>query len=808
MPRRAAMIGVIGAAALHAAVSARGDSFTISTTDDAGAGSLRDAVDAGIEAGGETTLTFSVPDDSTITLGSPLASLFDATSAGTWTFDATGSPGLLIDGGDLEPFLDNCVEGDTPGTVDCALNVDVTFRNVSYAGGAIRSNGNVFTLDESGSGVIGGNLVGTDLTLIKTGSGTTTLTADNLIYLDEQDTGSIVRIEQGTLAIEAGEIVGDTIQAGLSADTVVVLPQGTLIVGDTGYLEAFSLESQGSLIVNGSVSAQTVDLQGDTIVNGILDADSVDVQGQLALVGAIGATTLEIGPAGLLVGDAPGTIIADTTVSGTVAPSGASGTLSFTGPLRFTASSMIDVDVAPGGADQLDVTGDVTIDPGARVVFDTDPTEIADAQDFTLLTSDAPIEGSFALGTDYAFLDETLVTSGNLVRLSLAPNGLGFSSFAQTPNQRNVAAHLEAASPGATGDLADALDAMGQATSAEIPALLDAIGGESLTAFATARQILAERTSRALHRRVRDPVWGSGRAFYQSDRYAVDPDEAPLRGGAWFDALGVYGELDGDTGEAEVDTLLYGGTLGGDLRIREHLVVGLAAGYARSDVDLDDRDADLFGDTIQGALYAGFVDPRGYASVYGRYAYTFETSRRTIEAGTLSRRARAKFDAQDWGAGGELGLTVLSFRGVALQPIAGIDWLRMDEESYTERGAGDLSLSVDPETLESTTTRFGGRLFGRFDMGGEMGTLVPELRAFYQHLSGDRERALDARLTGAPGLGSLGVRGAELPRESFLVGVGWGVLVGTNLTVSIDYDAVLGSDRAEHQATLAARVMF
>ena len=236
-------------------------------------------------------------------------------------------------------------------------------------------------------------------------------------------------------------------------------------------------------------------------------------------------------------------------------------------------------------------------------------------------------------------------------------------------------------------------------------------------------------------------------------------------------------------------------------------MIGLAAGYARSDVDLDDRDADVFGDTVQGAFYGGFVDPRGYLSAYGRYAYTFESSSRRIESTALSRRAHADWNAQDYGAGGEAGVTLASFGGFSIQPIAGIDWLRLTEESYSEHGAGSLSLTVDPETLDSTTARFGGRVFGRLDMGNP-GILVPELRAFYQHLYGDRERVLDARLSGAPGLSSIGVRGPKLPRESLLLGVGWGVMVSQYLTVSFDYDAVLGSDRVEHQGNIAARVVF
>ena len=86
--------------------------------------------------------------------------------------------------------------------------------------------------------------------------------------------------------------------------------------------------------------------------------------------------------------------------------------------------------------------------------------------------------------------------------------------------------------------------------------------------------------------------------------------------------------------------------------------------------------------------------------------------------------------------------------------------------------------------------------------------LVPELRAFYQHLYGDRERVLDARLSGAPGLSSIGVRGPELPRENLILGLGWGVLVERVPHRVVRLRRVLGSDRVEHQGNLAARWLF
>ena len=794
MPRRAALLALICAWGVGA-VSARATDFAVTTASDTGAGSLRQAVsDVNAAAGTGHTITFTVPASSTITLATDL----EAIESDGLAFVDTTNP-VIIDANNAVLFQ------------NATTAHSFTFSNlVTYSDGKI-----LFT--EAGTGSISGALIGSDVQLSKLGDGTTTLDTAQRISLDST---SSVSIDEGTFAVN-GSLTG--------AGTLTVDTPATLVVGTGGTAGAETVTNDGTITVNpggtlNATSSLLVNSGGTLLVNGLVNAVTKPVtnHGTIVANGSLLAGSLLIASDGALTGNTAGTsVTAPVTVSGRVAPSTAAGRIGIAGPVSFGSSSTFEVDMAPGNTgDSLAVTGAVTISPGARLALVADSTAFdATPSSVTVLTASS-LTGKFA-ATNFAFFTEDFDYQTDALTVTLTKTAQDFSTFAQTPNQRAVAETLDAAAPGASGDLQTVLDDLYSARANEIAPLLDAIGGESLTAFATARQILAERTSRALHRRVRDPVSGSGRPFYDSghnetpdvaaeggeEHHPEVPPPPLVRPGAWFDGLGLFGELDGDTGEAEVDTLLYGGTLGADATIADHFVVGLAAGYARSDVDLAGRDADVFGDTVQGALYAGYVDPRGYLSAYGRYAYTFEDSSREIESSTLSRRAHARFDAQDYGAGAELGVTVLSFSGFALQPIIGVDWLRMDEESFTEHGAGSLSLVVDPETLESTTSRFGGRLFGRLEMA-KAGTLVPELRAFYQQLSGDRERVLEARLAGTPGVGSIGVRGAELPRDNLLLGLGWGVLVGQGLTVSIDYDALLGSDRVEHQGTIAARVLF
>ena len=95
-------------------------------------------------------------------------------------------------------------------------------------------------------------------------------------------------------------------------------------------------------------------------------------------------------------------------------------------------------------------------------------------------------------------------------------------------------------------------------------------------------------------------------------------------------------------------------------------------------------------------------------SAYGRYAYTFQDSDAPDRVGRTAAQCACALGRPGLRRGREAGLTVLSYGGVALQPIAGIDWLRLDRGELSRARRRDLGLDVDPEVLESTTARFGG----------------------------------------------------------------------------------------------------
>ena len=181
--------------------------------------------------------------------------------------------------------------------------------------------------------------------------------------------------------------------------------------------------------------------------------------------------------------------------------------LGVTGPVRFGSTSPFEVDIGPAtrATRQRDRT---SRSHPARGSCSSRIRPRSSAHDRDRAASRRRRAEQFTLAHRLRVLRRGPRSSTPTSSPSRSPTAQSFSSFALTPNQR------PSPSPRCRGRRRhrrspDVFDASACHRERATP-LLDAIGGESLTAFATARQILAERTARALHRRTRDPAWGEG----------------------------------------------------------------------------------------------------------------------------------------------------------------------------------------------------------------------------------------------------------------------------------------------------------
>jgi len=290
---------------------------------------------------------------------------------------------------------------------------DITFRDGKLV------------FNEATSGTIDGTLEGTDVQLSKAGVGTTTLGASQAITLD---TASSVTVDAGTF-----EVLGTLSGPG----TLTVNGPATLLV--SGPVSARDVTAAGTIDVDGTLTAtDSLTVAPGGTLN--ITTGSVDVAGTLTNHGTavldnglLSAGSLIVASDGTLTGPS-GIVFGPVTVAGRIAPSTEAGNLAFTDTVDFASNSTYQVDIGPGNTgDSIDVTGAVTIAPGAHLAIVADPAQIATSSTVTVLTSIDGISGQFT-PTDYAFFSEDFDYQPGSLTVTLTTTGQDFSAFARTPN--------------------------------------------------------------------------------------------------------------------------------------------------------------------------------------------------------------------------------------------------------------------------------------------------------------------------------------------------------------------------------------
>jgi autotransporter-associated beta strand protein len=797
-----------------------------------------------LDLSGELTFSFRtlVNDGTLIVRGTPPAfGNIDIEESGTFVFDLA------------TPRLPFTLSGQLNGSGELVKRnadplADVTLIGGGAFTGLTRIEGGVLT---DASGVIQGDVelgdaasanlvfeVGLDQTWTHSGniSGTGNLTKTSegsLTLLGNNTYAGTLSLKEGTLIGSSTSLPGNIV-ASEEGDTTLIFDQsstGTFAgtISDAGPGGTLSLEKRGSgtLTLSGDVDA----LSGTTISAGelIIGAD-LDTPTTMVSAGTVlsGTGTISNG---------------DVTVVGTLAPGpevALDRTLTVSGNVDFQPGSVFEVNIDPAEGDQL-VASTATIN-GASIHVIAEPgnyAPIGSGTPIRILDATNGFSGLFPdLEADFAFLEETLdqdATAGT-IDLTLEDNLRDIIEFATTANQSTVADVLDAerdALPATDPDLDEVFASIQVMLVDEVEPMLDAVGGEPLSAFPNAQLAIGERLNRVVHRRVRDAVWGepdalytarvgapspvptANRGFAASPRVALpgmDAWRAQTRGrraytgplgtfegdtgvGAWLDGWGSLGDLEGDGSSADVEIRSFGVTFGLDYRFGERFSAGLAGGYANADIELDGRASQGDVDLAQGALYAGYVDPRFHVTASGRYGHAWNDSERLIAF--LGRTAKASFESQDVGARAEIGAKALRLGPLDVAPLAAFDWAQLRRDDFTESGADSLDLVVEDETLTSLLSSVGGSLRGFYDLGDDV-AMVAELRGFWLHEFGDVERPIRA----------FEIFGAELPRDRILAGLGWSASIGDVVRVFADYDVGLGSGLLQHEVTLALRIHF
>jgi outer membrane autotransporter protein len=227
--------------------------------------------------------------------------------------------------------------------------------------------------------------------------------------------------------------------------------------------------------------------------------------------------------------------------------------------------------------------------------------------------------------------------------------------------------------------------------------------------------------------------------------------------------------------------------LGTDYRITRNFLVGLTAGYAHTDVTLDNNGSSATVDSYSPGFYASYADKGWFANLSGDYLHNAYTQSRVI--GFLGQTANSAPEGNEGVANLDGGY---EFHQGALTygPIAGIQYTHLAVDGYTENGS-DADLNVNEQNADSLRSRLGGRVSYQFSHYGL--TFAPHLDASWQHEFMDQSRGITSQFDGA-GLGSFSVETTNPSRDSALADVGMNVEINRTVTAFVDYQVQAGQE--------------
>ncbi len=285
----------------------------------------------------------------------------------------------------------------------------------------------------------------------------------------------------------------------------------------------------------------------------------------------------------------------------------------------------------------------------------------------------------------------------------------------------------------------------------------------------------------------------------------------------FFNTFGGVGDTAQTATENGSDFNNVGFTAGLDYRVLENLILGLAGGYAHTDIDFDqnlnvsggDVEADAYGLTLYGTYYLGgfYVD--------GMFNYgwaNYDINRRVFidsnvaSQPVISSTAVADPDGDQWNLSGQVGYN-FQHGALSFGPYGRVNYLQVVTDPYSESGASGLNLSIAEQTAISLQSIFGGQV--SYSLSQSFGVLMPYLRFDWHHEFKDDSRVLRGVYLNDPTGTSLIARSSSPDRDYFALNTGISGVFAGDIQAYFNYNTILGHDLlSSHLFSIGARMSF
>lgn len=390
----------------------------------------------------------------------------------------------------------------------------------------------------------------------------------------------------------------------------------------------------------------------------------------------------------------------------------------------------------------------------------------------------------------------TAAANGNNIDLTAAATGLTSVAAALSTgtDTGSVFDFLLANVESQPGELKDFLYSLGSAATAQEVA--DAVAKAS-PAVANAVAQVAAGASRGVNNVVLARLEGiqgraTGNKFYSDGRAWVKPfgsraDQDDRRGVTGYDAstIGIVGGVDADVGTASR--------------------LGLAFGYARSDVDGNSRVApqntkiNTYQFVVYGSRNLGSGTEVNFQAGLGSHD---NKGRRDINIGGATLVASAKYHGWSANLGAGIAHTIKWSEKTSFTPSLRADYSSLRNKSYTESGAGALNLNVNSNDTGQFIVGIDGKV--THAVSGKS-TLVANLGLGYDLI--DKRSSVTSAFAGAPAA-AFSTQGIDSSRWLVRGGVGAVFRSSERTEVTARYDVEGRTSFLNHTASIKVRWAF
>ena len=616
--------------------------------------------------------------------------------------------------------------------------------------------------------------------------------------------------------------------------------------GPLDYSETRFEVSGGTLIVDG----ETGRVQGDRFYT-----NEVNVFGEMNRIRDPNSTSFgRLGGSGT-VGD---TYIDSKAI---ISPgNNSTGTLTIMGRLDMATGSIYEADIAGDGrSDRIVVksigtnenTGIARIGSGTNVqvtALDAN-TSYKTGQTYTILTADRAIEGQFAEAiSKSAFLEVSLDQREKQVDLKIKVKNGGtkpgeepkpgepkpgepkpgepkpgepkpgepepgvFEGEAATGNQRQTALALNTlAQSGPSLGLYNALILQdGDAARRAFDLLSGEVHASAQTALINDSSLLRN----AANNRIRDAFGDVGAASVPVLAYGPEdkittgavaavnavPAAPPAMVG-WGQVFGSWTNTDGNGNAGSLDQSTGGFVTGFDAAVSDNALIGIMAGYSRTNFDVDSRASSGDSDNYHLGVYSG--GRWGDVALRSGLAYTWHSinTSRSVAFPGFTDQLKADYDAGTFQAFGEVGYRI-DLPDVALEPFANLAYVSLHTDGFTERGAA-AALSSKSNTTDTTFTTLGLRASAPLSLGATDAKVRGMLG--WQHAFGDTTPFS----TMAFGTGSaFSVAGTPIAEDAAIIEAGIDFALTGNASLGVTYTGQFGSGTTQNAVDAKLDVRF